>query len=601
MDPNIEGPIDCTPDRRAEARKYIQERIRVQNSILCYYKRRLNSLNIVCRLPTEILTNIFRLVVDDYELIVEDTDAQSDGTDTNPDENHIPWIQRVTHVCSHWREVALSTPNLWSTIHLDCPTWALEMLRRSKGVELTVVSYGPMYRAAYNVLYQVLAFHLHRIKILTVWEDRVNEYRSVAQPWVQGWVLADEEAISVHNFRVLLQLLGQHNGPLKIERLGLSTDAIKAPVPFTRITGCNLQDAIITALPSLKHLELQGLEINWGLLHTFKNLETLHILAIPDQSQPSLFQVLCFLSQIPRLASLEIEWISDDDDQVMPDDGYRIYLKCIKRIAVSCQDVSILGSFFDHVAFSKDSIVSLVSGMSIVGEDMEELVEESNILIPQSLVLKMDNTTDGLVSELDFSPYEIKCWKSRGRRLVSFSPPGEPVLRFHCYGLGLLPPFRITILRSLRLDQLVSLELREENKGRLDMEELALLGSLPRVTQLKIHHIFSDTVFQALCHEMHFEWQIHAHFDRGLHPQPAFPAMRTLAIRKWNFQNFYDRHRMTTFELFYDCVKLRIKAGVPISVLQIESCSGCEENHVSRLRNLINVVDWDHEDRGSQP
>ncbi|EPS98416.1 hypothetical protein FOMPIDRAFT_1094423, partial [Fomitopsis schrenkii] len=44
----------------------------------------------------------------------------------------------ISHVCKHWREVALGCPILWSTLHFDAmpPQCIAEFLRRSQEVPL---------------------------------------------------------------------------------------------------------------------------------------------------------------------------------------------------------------------------------------------------------------------------------------------------------------------------------------------------------------------------------------------------------------------------------------------------------------------------------
>lgn len=51
------------------------------------------------------------------------------------------WI-RVSHVCRHWRDVALSSPQLWSHVILNVPAMAKECLVRSRGVPLYVYRVG---------------------------------------------------------------------------------------------------------------------------------------------------------------------------------------------------------------------------------------------------------------------------------------------------------------------------------------------------------------------------------------------------------------------------------------------------------------------------
>ncbi|KAG6808264.1 hypothetical protein H0H92_004701 [Tricholoma furcatifolium] len=139
-DPKVEGTF-ITSESRAKAHEYIKEQIKSYESIIRYYKNRQNTLTITCRIPPEVLACIFRYFV---------KDAVGDNADPDTHSKKIDWIRAVSHICSHWREVALSTPSLWSTIDLGyAPAFALEMLQRSKNVPLSVINAGDVSRKAF--------------------------------------------------------------------------------------------------------------------------------------------------------------------------------------------------------------------------------------------------------------------------------------------------------------------------------------------------------------------------------------------------------------------------------------------------------------------
>ena len=83
---------------------------------------------ITARLPPEVLSTIFRYLV------------VAGVYPTRPGHRNIHWIQ-VTHVCTHWRRVALDCPDLWTIdIPLSLPKLAKEMLNRSKMAPLTIAT-----------------------------------------------------------------------------------------------------------------------------------------------------------------------------------------------------------------------------------------------------------------------------------------------------------------------------------------------------------------------------------------------------------------------------------------------------------------------------
>ncbi|KAG6830074.1 hypothetical protein H0H92_002364 [Tricholoma furcatifolium] len=553
VDPKVEGPIGSTLDRRAEAYEYIQKQIHQSDQTISrYYKRRFNALSITCQIPAEILATIFSEVVD--------STSENDGP-------YAEWISEVSHVCSHWREVALSTPRLWSTLHLDCPTQSLEMLRRSKDTPLSVVLYGQMFQDAYNVLHQVLASHLHRIKNLTLGSEM---YIHIAK--------YQYRQIRPNEFRELLRLLGQNNGPLKLEQLILTTDPVEdfyhTGPPFLAI----IQDDVITASPSLKHLELQGFGMNCGPLHTFHHLQSFRLLLIPEEFRPSLAQLLRFLSQMPVLEFLDVSELSTAEEVFPSHEGMTVHMRRLRDINIRCQSAQILNSFFDLVKFPKDA-VSLDAYVSIDMEDadIEELLNESGFIsFPRNISRKMDDATDGLVSKLSISIFRIECWKSKERPKDSSFPEEPPVIMIRWTVEGL----SVYFLEGLRLDELVSLALDASSTDESSMDCLTLLGNLPRITYFKIFGNHPGYAIQSLCHGVTPVEQSYAD------SRPAFPALTTLFIEEWDFKDPLEassswRRGMMLIEALLFCVKLRARANVPIKLLQMKYCSGYGEKEIS--------------------
>lgn len=84
-----------------------------------------NSLSAVSRLPTEILCHIFTYLDISCRQFLPDSQSS--------------WMwQSVTHVCRHWRDIALTSPTLWTYIDLRSPFWTQESLQRSQMAPLVV-------------------------------------------------------------------------------------------------------------------------------------------------------------------------------------------------------------------------------------------------------------------------------------------------------------------------------------------------------------------------------------------------------------------------------------------------------------------------------
>lgn len=109
-----------------KARLELETSISEHTKIIIDMKHRLNQLTLIARLPPEVLT----------EVLVHFVSAESK---ISRYDNHRPyaWL-RITHVCRYWRDVALSSPRVWSTIVVTGSSCVNEMLARSKKVPLEV-------------------------------------------------------------------------------------------------------------------------------------------------------------------------------------------------------------------------------------------------------------------------------------------------------------------------------------------------------------------------------------------------------------------------------------------------------------------------------
>ncbi|KAG6823414.1 hypothetical protein H0H92_010293 [Tricholoma furcatifolium] len=410
VDPNVEGTF-TTSESRDKVHEYIQKHIEAYESRICYYKTRHNALTVTCRIPTEVLASIFSNVVrDDVEDYADARSVQHYCTKT------------FSHICSHWREVALSTPTLWSTIDLgDAPAWALEMLQHSKTVPLSVIHAGEVSKKAYLALIQILHSHSPRIKNLLL------DY----QPSLWSDDYEESEVISTDENENILELLGQHEF-FNMERL-----AIKIPGET-----CLPKDAaqfpykIITQSTSLKHLALGGCGINWEGFPAFEGLRSFRIFHIPKDLQPSIVQLLRFISRVPLLETLEVADI-DSRQEILPSDIVEpVRMEHLEHLDVSCDSISIINSFFGSLIFPNNISTARISS--------EIPHEPSSVAALQELARRLDGITNGPVSDLILDPCSIKCRKQGGATIAEFNLSSV-----------LNPETVQAVLRSLRLDQVV--------------------------------------------------------------------------------------------------------------------------------------------------
>ncbi|KAL0580809.1 hypothetical protein V5O48_001185 [Marasmius crinis-equi] len=132
-------------------------------SIVQNLKSRRNVLSTICRLPVEVLANIFMDCNTDIPTFVDGNRAKG-----------IVTLFRLARVCRHWRTVALDTPELWSRPDYSSGTpLARIMLSRSKDAPLVVdAEFGSGTR---GVVFETLK-HIARTTVLhiTATDDRAG-------------------------------------------------------------------------------------------------------------------------------------------------------------------------------------------------------------------------------------------------------------------------------------------------------------------------------------------------------------------------------------------------------------------------------------------
>ncbi|KAJ7043642.1 hypothetical protein C8F04DRAFT_1072825 [Mycena alexandri] len=116
MSPSNEISAFSSAELVQSAQRQIDREIHEYQETIRALRSRRNGLSSIGRLPPEMLSRIFFFV-------------QSDT---------FSWIKAVSHICRHWRAVALGCPSLWCSPIFSRPKWAHEMLKRSKMAPLSI-------------------------------------------------------------------------------------------------------------------------------------------------------------------------------------------------------------------------------------------------------------------------------------------------------------------------------------------------------------------------------------------------------------------------------------------------------------------------------
>ncbi|KAG6823307.1 hypothetical protein H0H92_010660, partial [Tricholoma furcatifolium] len=395
---------------------------------------------------------------------------------------------------------------------------------------LSVINAVLISKKSFPVLVDILDSHLPRIKDLLVEHTPAFSLRRIP-------------TITSKDYSALLSLLSQHDSP-KMERLVMIgtpefSDAVQLP------------DRIITRSASLKHLVLDGHGIDWELPPAFEDLKSLTIRHIPKNLQPSMVQLLGFISRLPLLETLTVADIDSHED-ILPSNIEYVHMEHLENINLSSDRISVINSFFDRLSLPKNGISTV--GVSFYREPQASGPHP----LLQELTQRLDDITDGRVLHLKLSFHKIECWKQKQKR----SEGGAPTIEVRVPHVKNV--WEVQVLQSLRLDQVVYLEVNG-NEYR-DVRVWSLIGNLTQLEELQIYQRYTQTIVIALCRQAHI---LQPKTGSQATTDLAFPALTVLGI---NGCHFYD-HKLDMRRL-YGSIELRRDAELPLKRLTISNCDG---------------------------
>lgn len=282
-------------------------------------------------LPNELLAKVFQAGTRDWA-------ASSSAAST------LPFPVLICGVCEHWREVAMTCPDLWSTIHVPIcssstpPAWVQAWLDRSKSVPLTIILDIPLYsnRLTQAVLLStMIKYPTRRVDIRSRNDDESNIHR-LFMDVLQGSHQNKYEQISLcfpEHRRGRARFTKEENvireewgcppnclGSFKVSKLRVIGLAVYPP-QFPNLTSLTVWDMEATFLelrdlfaesPGLTNLVLcrlrvspTSLPLEIGSSITLPSLQRLAVSFVRDSSNPSDIYPTRYL-RLPNLGYLEI-------------------------------------------------------------------------------------------------------------------------------------------------------------------------------------------------------------------------------------------------------------------------------------------------------
>ncbi|KAH9949147.1 hypothetical protein B0H21DRAFT_820336 [Amylocystis lapponica] len=278
-----------------------------------------NAFSPVHKLPCETLAQIFSMLVEppSHYSFMPNVDSMTDP---------YAWLN-ATHVCRHWRDVALAFPSLWTTIDGSHPHAALTSLSRSKQAPLYVYLHDKVRRARVRATLEdgglMSALAPHSARFVELHLEPQFHYRST---------LLEEFRYPAPQLRALS--LGPNLG---------KADQSVLPTLFAGET------------PHLERLALSGFTSWPG--NNFVDLTHLCIYCQVPNARPRMQDFVDMLATCPRLEELMVCSAGPDVVDATPD---MVSLPALRRLSLGDWfSAEVVACFLSHLAIPEETEMTI--------------------------------------------------------------------------------------------------------------------------------------------------------------------------------------------------------------------------------------------------
>ncbi|KAF5342122.1 hypothetical protein D9611_001296 [Ephemerocybe angulata] len=529
-----------------------------------------NSNRPVNRLPAEVLSHVFLVLF---------WTMQAEA----PEDQKVFWIH-ATHVCRHWRAVALGCAALWCDFAFDIRGALMRtILPRSKNLPISV-SLKCDDATDTEALGEVLS-HTTRIRHLNL-SPRVHPQLS----WQSSFYLRllDRDANRKYNplsYEFALQSMGP-SAPL-LQTLSVSyatlTDDECLPKHF-------LKDGA----PALKYLKLKNFDLHWARIPFSPALTTLH-LGRSVSAYPKFAEMLESFRGLPLLEDLTLfEMLPEDKYQPIP--GMEpVTLSKLKYLTLWDWG-PMIGNFLLGIRVPKTAFVDLTfTGLAQGDADWTPQVDPC---VESIGGLWRDDPSEWVKDSIESINF-IAVEDSHLTIAFRFDDAPEPLTQEHCdmFKPHLSVHFSLSPA-SLGDPELAFLASFRQHFNLTTLSTLCFTG----MSRLARHAVLVDTFVHlpiletirfSKCDMRDFLWILDidpacddlSNSERTANPsvaEPSFPALRNLEI---DGQHFKGKRIDTIIRV----LKKRPK-GHRISFLRIENCNNIDEKDAEKINRVFHVA-----------
>ncbi|KAF8892278.1 hypothetical protein BD779DRAFT_104674 [Infundibulicybe gibba] len=502
-------------------------------------KTRRNTIASINQLPLELLSKIFA------SCVIRNTKS---------------WVRNVTHICHHWRAVALDSPQLWSVINIDgncATTWAEIMFRRSKMANLSITITRPSPQVA-TIVGLVLG-HPERIEALHIAGGNITQIKQVFP-----FLTSPAPLLSTFSLN-----LPEYNSPLPI-----------------------LDHIFNGETPRLRQLELTGCYYPDWDSPMLCNLTSLKMNVKPT-TRPTTKQFATMLKNSCCVRHLELFNClpAETDVATLPALGEVIFLQNLAELRIN-SSASACANILNQVSFRPSATIRLDidSGESyqpeVSGTQLPRLFsslarssdtvkaapfrEVSLSVSYQSLQLRMvikpsANIHQAIHKEEGFL---VEC---------TFKPLTRPSVTEQLLG---------SALPSISLKHLARLRLHFTNNCTISTSAwLACLREMPVLQWVFLNG--TCNFFQALRLDLdsliYQEKQSTERYNVNLPRAAVLPKLQNICLDDMDF----SQHDTPLAELLADLFIERYERGAILDELHLEGCRAVRETEVSSWRRLL--------------